>query len=75
MTAQLPAAEDLREPPPSVAYVYLVCGIGLTLIILSFVLGLVTSAPKRGYDVHSMDGVRSLLCDIGMIVIGSVVSM
>lgn len=69
------AAEDLREPPPPHSRVYLVCGIGLALLFVAFLAGLVGGAPRRGYEPHSLDVVRMLLCVVGMVLIGSGVSL
>src|SRR5947208_15200720 len=66
---------DLREPPPPTAYVLAVGLVGAAVVLVAFVLGLATGAPRQGFDTHPWDGPRALLSALGLFVAGCAVSM
>src|SRR4051794_10870054 len=76
MTVPLgPPAADLEEPPPSTGHVLAVGLVGVGLLLVAFVLGLATDAPRRGVDTPPWDGPRALLSGLGLLVAGCAVSM
>src|SRR5438046_1518849 len=66
---------DLCEPPPPTAYVLAVGLVGPAVVLVAFVLGVATGAPRQGIDTHPWDGQRALLSAVGLIVAGCAVSM
>ena len=76
MTVHSPAAVDnSEEPPPPESRVLVVGLIGVGLVFAALVFGLVTEAPRRGFDIHWADGPRALLACLGLLVVGCAVSM
>lgn len=70
-----PPPADLCEPPPPTARVWAVGLVGVGLVVVAFVLGLVTDAPRRGFDTHPWDGPRMLLSALGLLIAGCAASM
>src|SRR5205823_775357 len=69
-------APDLTREPPAPTKRVLTIGLsGLGISFLAFLMGLVTSAPLRGFETHWADGPRALLCVVGLIVCGCAVSL
>jgi len=75
MTVPSPPSDELQEPPPPTHRVLVVGLIGIGFVVAALVLGLTTSAPRRGFDAHSADGPRTLLASIGLLLAGCAVSM
>jgi hypothetical protein len=75
MTVPSPDPHDVHEPPPPTARVLTVGLIGVGLVVVAFVLGLATGAPRRGFDTHPWDGPRALLSAVGLLLAGCAVSM
>ena len=75
MTVPSPPSAELHEPPVPTHRVLIVGLVGVGFLVAAFILGLVTGAPRRGFDPHSADGPRALLAAIGLLIAGCAVSM
>jgi hypothetical protein len=75
MTVPSPPSAELHEPPVPTHRVLIVGLVGVGFLTAAFILGLVTGAPRRGFDPHSADGPRALLAAIGLLITGCAVSM
>ena len=65
-----PANDELHEPPTPTRKVVIVGLIGVGLCLIAWIMGLVTSAPLRGFDTHRADGARAFLSVLGLVVAG-----
>jgi hypothetical protein len=48
---------------------------GVFLVLTALIIGLATSAPMHGFEPHSADGPRAMLCALGLLVTGCAISM
>ena len=69
------APPETLEPPASLNRVLATGGVGVTLTVVAFVVGLVAGAPSRTFDPHWADGPRVILAALGMILAGSAASL
>jgi hypothetical protein len=75
MTVHSPPPADLHEPPPPIPRVLLVGLTGVGLVLTALVFGLVTGAPRQGFEAHWADGPRVVLSCLGLLLAGCAVSM
>jgi hypothetical protein len=69
-------ASDLAHEPPAPTKRVLTIGlVGVGIAFLALVMGLLTSAPLRGFETHWADGPRALLCVVGLLVAGCAASL
>jgi hypothetical protein len=75
MTFHSPPPADLHEPPAPTRAVMIVGLVGIGLAAFAFMLGVVSGAPRRGFEPHWLDGHRALFAIVGLFVAGCAVSM
>lgn len=75
MTTADRAPDLTHEPPPPTKRVLITGLVGVGLALVALLMGLLTSAPLRGFDTHWADGPRALLCVVGLLVAGCAVSL
>jgi hypothetical protein len=69
-------APDLtREPPVPTSRVLALGLVGVGISFLAFLMGILTSAPLRGFEAHWADGPRVLVSVFGLLVCGCAVSL
>lgn len=75
MTIHTPLAADLQEPAAPTRTVLTIGLVGIGLTAIAFIMGVVTDAPRRGFEHHNWDELRALFAVAGLIVAGCAVSM